>query len=198
MTLFPAWNSSPCGSIRCGHTVSICMPSSLKKSGHGMSPVHRPPFGRIWMILIKQMVFTLIVRETIGIIDPSCPSGEVEQSPFLFRNKRHLLFFIISRVAQGVGIHRAYLSLIMILLQDILYHPGYTPSTLCSGGRPDRSAYAVSGMKKPADLIISRLSVPYATAEILQPFSVIRIPRRTSRARRRSPAREHKEWENWQ
>ena len=51
-----------------------------------MSPVHRSPFIRIRMILIKQMIFIFIKGESIWIIDPSGTTSHMIAGTFFRRN----------------------------------------------------------------------------------------------------------------
>ena len=37
---------------------------------HRVPPMHSPPLGRPWKILIKQMVLSPVINKAIGIIDP--------------------------------------------------------------------------------------------------------------------------------
>ena len=51
-----------------------------------MTPMHRPPFIRIRMILIKQMIFIFIKGESIWIIDPSGTTCHMIAGTFFRRN----------------------------------------------------------------------------------------------------------------
>ena len=61
-----------------------------------MSPVHWTPFIRIWMVLIKQMVFSIVIRKSVWIIDPACTTSHMKRRTFFRRNFAQLFLFKFS------------------------------------------------------------------------------------------------------
>ena len=55
----------------CGIKCDILMIPVYKVGAYGMSPVHSSPLWRIGKILIKQVIFTLVVNKSVGVIYPA-------------------------------------------------------------------------------------------------------------------------------
>jgi hypothetical protein len=70
-----------------------------------MPPVHRTPAGVIKVVLIKQVIRSLIVGKTIGIIHPPHLGCYVEQGTFFGFDFSAVDFFIISGLNQAVTVH---------------------------------------------------------------------------------------------
>ena len=39
---------------------------------HGMAPVHRPPYGAVGIVLVKQVVFAFVKEHAVGVVHPFC------------------------------------------------------------------------------------------------------------------------------
>ena len=64
-----------------------------------MSPVHGPPIWVIRMILVKKMIFSVIIRKSIGIIQPSHPGREMEFRTILFFDSLFVGLLISARIS---------------------------------------------------------------------------------------------------
>ncbi|KIL51306.1 hypothetical protein KP77_08170 [Jeotgalibacillus alimentarius] len=47
-------------------------------TAHRMTPMHRSPLRRKWMVLIKQVIFPIKIRKTIRVIHPIRPRRHVK------------------------------------------------------------------------------------------------------------------------
>ena len=56
-------------------------PARHEVVAHGVAPVHGPPQWAVGVILVKQMVLTGVVDQTVGIVDPVGRGCEVVDWP---------------------------------------------------------------------------------------------------------------------
>ena len=92
---------------------------------HRVPPVHGPPPRLIGIILIKHMILSVVIRESVGIIHPASTCRQMEIRAFLFLYHFFRSFFVFSCFTQCLTCHIDSIPFLNFLMwyPQTLMHP---------------------------------------------------------------------------